>query len=71
MCLHLQLPDAPGMEDDDFIQVSYTRRLVNISGTVRDREEVKLSKHLYNQTSVNGRVYSKTTTTMVVAIGTK
>jgi hypothetical protein len=32
------------LEDDDFLQVSSTRRLVNISGMVRDRENIKVSK---------------------------
>jgi hypothetical protein len=31
----------------DFLQVSSAKRLLNISGTVRDREEVKVSKRLY------------------------
>jgi hypothetical protein len=35
------------LEDNDFLQVSSARRLMNISGTVRDREEVKVSKNLY------------------------
>jgi hypothetical protein len=34
-------------EDDDYLQVYSARRLVNISGMVRDREEVKTSKRLY------------------------
>jgi hypothetical protein len=38
------LPEA--LEDDDLLQVSSARRVVNISGTVRDREEVKVSKRL-------------------------
>jgi hypothetical protein len=38
------LPEV--LEDDDLLQVSSARRLVNISGTVRDREEVKVSKRL-------------------------
>jgi hypothetical protein len=33
-------------EDDDFLQVSSARNLVNISGMVRGREEVKMSKQL-------------------------
>jgi 6-pyruvoyl-tetrahydropterin synthase len=32
------------LEDDYFLQVSSARRLKNISGMVRDREEVKVSK---------------------------
>jgi hypothetical protein len=31
-------------EDNYFLSVSYARKLVNISGLVRDREEVKVSK---------------------------
>jgi hypothetical protein len=31
----------------DFLQVSSAKRLLNISGTVRDREEVKVSKRSY------------------------
>jgi hypothetical protein len=38
------LPEV--LEDDDLLQVSSARRVVNISGTVRDREEVKVSKRL-------------------------
>jgi hypothetical protein len=36
-------------EDDDFLQVSPARRLVNISGTVRNKEEVKVSKRSYKK----------------------
>jgi hypothetical protein len=32
------------LEDDGFLRVSSEKRLVKISGTVRDREEVKVSK---------------------------
>jgi hypothetical protein len=35
------------LEDDDFLQVSSERRLANISGMIRDREEVKVSENLY------------------------
>jgi hypothetical protein len=35
------------LENEDFLKVSTATRLVNISGTVRDREEVKVSKRLY------------------------
>jgi hypothetical protein len=32
---------------DAFLQVSSARRLVNIGGKLRDREEVKVFKRLY------------------------
>jgi hypothetical protein len=34
-------------KDDYFLPVSSARRLVNISGTVREREEVEVYKRLY------------------------
>jgi hypothetical protein len=53
------------IEDDDLLQVSSAMRLVNISGTIRDGKEVKVSKQLYYQTSLNERVHSSATTTLV------
>jgi hypothetical protein len=53
------------------LQVSSAKRLINISGTVRDREEVKVSERSYYQNSLNRRVYSRFTTTPVAEIGTK
>jgi hypothetical protein len=44
----LQHPDAPARWlDNDFFQVSSVKKLVNISGTERDREEIKVSILLY------------------------
>jgi hypothetical protein len=45
ICSFLMLQEVLG--DDDFLKASTARRLVNISGTVRYREEVKVSKQLY------------------------
>jgi hypothetical protein len=52
-------------KDNDFLQVSSARILVNISGIVKDRDEVKVTKQLYQQTILNGMVYSSATTTPV------
>jgi hypothetical protein len=54
------------LENDDFIEVSSARRLVNISGTVR-AFDLKFSK----VKDMGLWVYCSGTTTMVAEIGTK
>jgi hypothetical protein len=61
------------LEDDDFLEVSSARRLVNISGTVKATDlkfsQVKDMGLLHKHMGL--WVYCSATTTMVADIGTK
>jgi hypothetical protein len=57
------------LEDDDFLQVSFVRRLVNISVTAIYLTFIIGKK--YGSSCFNERVYSSATTIMVAEIGTK
>jgi hypothetical protein len=61
------------LEDDDFLEVSSARRLVNISGTVRATDlkfsQVKDMGLLHMHMGL--WVYCSATTTMLAEIGTK
>jgi hypothetical protein len=61
------------LENDDFLEVSSARRLVNISGLVRaiDLKFLQVKNMVLLHMYIGIWVYCSATTTMVAEIGTK